>query len=390
MKRAVFAVMVTGALSACGGDGTNPFDDPVEVTEPTTGETEEVSTLDPNVREDSRFLFDPENKLTMNAVSYDATANELVINNLPFDGPDQRYTAYGSRNGADFYASQKTQTTGQIQHYAVYVASGDMQAFAAAGAEWNDFGFGGANVRRNDFALPGGVGEYVYLGTYAGVRTYSDRGGLDLVTGDTRLLLDILDFDPDGGVQGAITGRVTNRVRTRPGGPAVLANLPTLYLQTVTFNSDDGTFEGGIATTYDFDGVVREDGTYDGMIGGAAGENLGVASVIEGTAEMQQVTYDVVTWTNTEVVAVTDPVTGITYNTSVTTTGVESGLEQFGSDNLQTLVESGQPVGHLSANTGGIPAGASTETETETITITSDFDARELGVIVTDQVVPTP
>ena len=84
-------------------------------------------------------------------------------------------------------------------------------------------------------------------------------------------------------------------------------------------------------------------------------------------------------------VAVTDPITGITYNTSVTTTGVESGLEQFGSDNLQTLVESGRPVGHLSANTGGIPAGASTETETETITITSDFDARELGVTITDQ-----
>lgn len=377
--------MVSGALGACSGDGTNPFDDPVTVTEPDTGDTEAVSTVDPNVVVDSKFLFDPDNKLTMNAVEYDAANNQLVINNLPFDGPDGRYVSYGSRNGADFYASQQTATTGQIQHYAVYVKTADMEGFAAAGADWADYGFGGANVRRGDFALPGGVGEYVYLGTYAGVRTYSDRSGLDLVTGDARILLDILDFDPDGGVQGAITGTVTNRTRTRPGFAGTLTNLPTLYLQTVTFNTDDGTFEGGLATTYDFDGKPREEGTYDGMIGGATGEHLGVATVFEGTAEMQQVTYEIVEWSNTVTTDYTDPITGLTYQVTTTQTGTVNALTQYGIENVQALVDAGRPVGYLSADTSEIPVGATTTSTSDMTTLQSDFDAREIGVTVGDQ-----
>ncbi len=296
MKRAILAVMVTGALSACGGDGTNPFDDPVKVTDPGTGETEELSPLDPNTSADSKFLFDPENRLTMNSVEYDAANDQLVINNLPFDGPDGHYDRYGNHNGADFYASQQTATTGQIQHYAVYVKSGDMAAFAAAGADWVDVGYGGANVRRESFAFPGGVGEYVYLGTYAGLRTYDGGTGLDLVTGDARLLLDILDFDPQGGIQGAITGRITNRDLARADGSGnetwAAGELPDLILNTVSFNSDDGTFDGGTVTTAPdttatdpasggSEDNLPVDGSYSGMIGGASGENLGITMVID-------------------------------------------------------------------------------------------------------------
>jgi hypothetical protein len=69
--------LTLGVLAGCGG---NPFIDE-SVVEPG----------DPNISADNRFLWDPKNKLTMNNVEYDSENDQLIINNLPFDGPDGRY-----------------------------------------------------------------------------------------------------------------------------------------------------------------------------------------------------------------------------------------------------------------------------------------------------------
>ncbi|WP_273486059.1 hypothetical protein, partial [Lentibacter algarum] len=185
MNRFVSGLAVLCLLGACSGDGTNPFQEPVV-------EDDNPSTTN------SKFLFNLEDKLTMNDVRYDADDNVILINNLPFDGPSQRYLSDRTQGGVELYKSIQTATTGQIQHFAVFMQNDDMQVAAAAGVDWIDYGYAGANVKRNTYRLPGGVGEYVYLGSYGGVRNRGDRSGTHIVTGDVRLLLDIFDFDENG------------------------------------------------------------------------------------------------------------------------------------------------------------------------------------------------
>ena len=148
MNRFVSGLAVFCLLGACSGDGTNPFQEPlVEDDNPSTA--------------NSKFLFNIEDKLTMNDVSYDADNNVILINNLPFDGPSQRYLSDRTQGGVGLFKSIQTATTGQIQHFAVFMQNEDMQVAAAAGVNWIDYGYAGANVKRNTYRLPGGVGEYV-------------------------------------------------------------------------------------------------------------------------------------------------------------------------------------------------------------------------------------
>lgn len=371
MKRAFAALFAPMLLVACGG-GTSPL-----FTLEEQGD-QQIDPTDPNVSVNSKFLFNVQERLTMNSVQYDAANDELVINNLPFDGPTQRYDRIGQRNGARFYASRKTETTGQIQHYAVFVQRDALEATAAAGAEWREFGFGGANINRNSFNLPAS-GEYIYTGVYAGVRTLSDRTGLHLVTGDAELLLDIDDLDPNGTIQGSIVGNVTNRTRSLPDGTP-LANLPPIFLQRVSFDAADGTFDGGTASTFDLDGDPRATGSYEGLIGGPLGEELGTISVLTGTAEEQRVSFEVVEFE----VPAADP------NDPPQQSGTIRALTNDNAEAIQLQVDGGFDVPLLTVPDAALPAGAIVTSRTvETQDFTSDFDAREIGVIGADQVIPT-
>ena len=71
---------------------------------------ETPSTVDPDdpTTVDSLFAFDLSRSLTMNDVVYDAANDELVINNLPFDGPDGRYDYYRGQGNAGIYESRQT------------------------------------------------------------------------------------------------------------------------------------------------------------------------------------------------------------------------------------------------------------------------------------------
>ncbi|MDG1288330.1 MAG: hypothetical protein P8O11_01230 [Lentibacter sp.] len=249
MNRFVSGLAVLCLLGACSGDGTNPFQEPVV-------EDDNPSTAN------SKFLFNIEDKLTMNDVRYDADDNVILINNLPFDGPSQRYLSDRTQGGVGLYKSIQTATTGQIQHFAVFMQNEDMQVAAAAGVNWIDYGYAGANVKRNTYRLPGGVGEYVYLGSYGGVRNRGDRSGTHIVTGDVRLLLDIFDFDENGDgegdeiLEGAIAGTIRNRIRTdAETGAAITRNLPTVSLTVVQYDPTTLSFDGGIAVTNGSDGI---------------------------------------------------------------------------------------------------------------------------------------
>lgn len=364
MNRFVSALAVLSLLAACSGDGTNPFQEP------------ELEEDDPSTNT-SKFLFDLQDKLTMNDVRYDAVNDELIINNLPFDGPEGRYLRDRTQSGVGIYKSIQTPTTGQIQHFAVFIQNDDMQVAAAAGVDWIDYGYAGANVKRNTYRLPGGVGEYVYLGSYGGVRNRGDRSGTHIVTGDVRLLLDIFDFDEngdgegDGILEGAIAGTIRNRTRTDAETGAVISrSLPTVSLTVVQYDPETLTFDDGIAVTNGSDGV------WEGFIAGADGGSIGAYINLEGTAEFQTVSYEVIQWE--------DLASGT--SGEVSGYGSDSGNDF---DTIFDLVDAGVNIPLLRADTSGIPSTATRTVTIEEILFESEGDARETGVLLTEQV-PTP
>ena len=149
--------------------------------------------------------------------------------------------------------SRTTATTGLIKHYAVFLDSTFLEATAAAG-NWGSFGNAGANINRSSFTLPvTAETEYVYVGVYAGTRTFDRRSGVELVTGDVTLLLDTADFDPNGDFEGDIVGWVDNRVRVAPGLTGG-GDLPRISLVEVSYDPINGVWDDGIARTFDNDG----------------------------------------------------------------------------------------------------------------------------------------
>lgn len=252
------------------------------------------------------------------------------------------------------------------------MSTDNLEAAAAGGPDWLDFGFTGAHLDRQAFALPGGIGEYVYVGSYAGIRTINDQSGLQITTGNTQLLLDILDFDNNGEVEGAIVGTIGPRTRTDSDG-SPLATLPAISLATVSFDPATGIFLNGEVTTADPQGNVRDTGSYEGVIAGTEGQDIGLMLVMTGAAEVQEVTYQVIDWEDA----------------GAGTSGSVAGLNGDNREAIQAIVSSGGTVGFLTADTSGIPPGATTMSSTQSEILTSDFNAQEVGVAITTQV-PTP
>lgn len=361
-------------LAACGP--SNPFAD-ADATD------EVVETDDPSTT-NSKFAFDANAGLTMNAVRYDEANNKLLVSNLPFDGPDEIYDQVRKQDGTPIYRSRTTGTTGQVPYYAVFLRTADMDAAAVADAIYDSdgFGYGGANINRSAYGVPGGVGEYVYVGNYAGVRQKDDRSGLHIVTGDAELWLDVLDLEPDGNIVGSVRGTVTNRVRTSEAGVA-RDPLPNIYLARLSFDNSDGTFTDGATLTHTPDGAIRDTGVYEGLIAGADGEGIGAHIVMEGPSEVQRVTYEVLEWTfDEEVVTV---VNGVPVTATVTRTGTSRGLNDDNRELITSQVDDGQTIGTLAADRSDIPTGATVTSTTETEVITGDGNAREIGVITTER-----
>lgn len=372
MARLLFLAGALAVLTGCGG---NPF-----LIEPTTTPTEPVDPADPNTSVNSKFAWDPAKKLTMNKVTYDKANDKLVINNLPFDGPDGIYdNVMTFSNGTTGYKSRTTGTTGQVTHYAVFVESAAMQATAAAGVDWVQYGNAGANVNRSSFKVPDTIGEYIYVGDYAATRTFDSRGGIELVTGDVSLLVDVLDFDPVSGIQGDIVGNITNRKREFSDlytGPNAFGSttatqgrdLPDILLAEVSFDGATGTFNNGVASTKSPLGKTQGTGTYSGLFGGATGDQIGGYTVVTGKADVQAVRYELLTYRNAD-----------------SSEATSSGLTTLSTDAMQTMINAGTVLpSYLAAP--AIPPGATLiSTEIKTIEIATDYSAREVGVFVGTQ-----
>jgi hypothetical protein len=363
-----------GVLAGCGG---NPFIDE-SVVEPG----------DPNISADNRFLWDPKNKLTMNNVEYDSENDQLIINNLPFDGPDGRYDntltlvdedATDSVNAPRVYESRQTATTGLIKHYAVFVDSTFLQGTAAAGVDWLDYGNAGVNMRRTARGLPGNS-EYLYVGTYTGIRSFNYRAGLELVRGEVQLLLDVLDFDrteaAGGALQGDIVGTIYNRKRVDFDGSDG-RDLPSISLVEVSFDPVTASWkEGEVQTAKPQDGTIWSEGSYGGILGGPNGEEVGGFLEMEGEADIQVVAYEVVTYETESGSTATISYLSDANLVAGYRADILAGLE------LPSLIPAPDlPDGATFISTASVPI---------TISTGSAFGAREIGVFIGDQVPPDP
>ena len=194
-----------------------------------------------------------------------------------------------------------------------------------------------------------------------------------MVSGDVRILLDVNDFDPVDGIQGAIVGTVTNRSLTNPDGSAG-RDQTNMSLAVIEFTTQDGTFDDGVASTNLEDGTEGAVGTFQGFLAGNNSTDIGANVVVEGPAYNQNVRFTIATYT------FVNPLTGQTQ------IGTAAGLTTNNSPIVQDYVNAGVEVPFLNYNTVDIPAGATiTGTRTETQLFISDFEAREIGVLVAER-----
>lgn len=277
MKTRIFpAMLVASLLAGCGG---NPF-----VTQ--TGEDDgEADTATGSVYGD-----DISSDLTMDSMVYDASADELVVNNIPFDGATASngqavYARTGSLPGS---FGRYENVAGADRYYAVFrrSASGGVEAGAVGTASYVSYGYGGVAAKRltPSITLPGS-GEYTFTGQYAAVRVFDSASGIDApqyVTGSAAIDIDFGDFDGVGAIIGRVTGRQVFDSNGAPMG--VMNDYIALALGDVDLT--DATIDGGGATSYDLTTrTPLASGDWAGVLGGPNGQELAGIVVLEGTVD---------------------------------------------------------------------------------------------------------
>ena len=313
MFRIISTVSALSLLAACSGD--QPFDfgatataEPDEGSEVTTEEeaAQQTGGLDVGVAlpEGSTalsptaaiFRFESPDEGgggLVQSVTYNQADDSFTIDNLGFDGANV-YT----RTGA-------VDTLGEnLRQYAVYDAddfafdaldgdpilqNGPYRAIVgvsknAVGGEartsfaivrtggYAGYGFGGFIYERNGSVTLPVSGQAHFDGEYAGARVYGGAGGLEFTTGDISVDIDFSDFNANDAVNGTLSNRLvfaTDGTEVATGyGPGELPvpNVNFVVVEGVQTLTENGEVSGSL-TSY-LDGVLYEEGTYYGIIGG--------------------------------------------------------------------------------------------------------------------------
>ena len=288
MKRILLTTALSAGLIACG-DG-NPFD------------TNNVNNnaADPNTNANKRFLFDTGRFLTANQFTYDATADTIQINNLPFDGVSASGGAYTRQaavvlpNGAQVY--QNSPGTGEDTYVAVIVRNGTTGTLAGAVGTnaYRGFGYGGAYAERPSSGLPATrPAAYSYTGNYAGVRVIRQdvtgaADALQLTTGTAGITVDLQNLDNGG----SIKGRVTGRQLWDTNGNLIGAMDTILLNETTIDTTNNRTNDNATADTLNADGTQAQVGTWEGNFSGPNGEEIVGYVVIEGQISDRDPSHD--------------------------------------------------------------------------------------------------
>lgn len=282
MTRFTLIVLAALALSACSGDGTNPFDAD-DTTDTTDGSGTDGGTdtndgtggivsgsLHPGTTSPSAAtgIYRSEPKVESqddkhygngfaNSISYNGTNDTFYVDGLAFDGnqpdgaPYTRGSAVSSLRSYALYEGPTTnpdfltnQPIAQFQHRALYgvSSSGDTQFAIIRTGNYVGYGFGGFIYQRAGSVVLPTQGQASYSGDYAGIRDFDGRGGLEYVTGDMQVDIDFCGFQNNcsgSTCADAIRGYVTNRTLFDTNG----TDVTNTYLDALNEDRPDGSAE---------------------------------------------------------------------------------------------------------------------------------------------------
>lgn len=233
MKAVRTAVLACLLLAACDG---NPFVG--DIGDPDSAGNPSVSTLrgttNPSAasditRQENRDEGTGGEEVYGNGFAegyeYDPAADTFTVDNLAFDGGNvyARSTTFPTVGPASVYAGsavyEDEQTGAQIDQFsyrALYgVSDSARTSFAIVRTgSYVPFGFGGFIFSRDGGVVLPTTGQARYDGTFAGLRDFDGRGGMQITSGDMSMAIDFNDFNPDeGGTENGagIKARVNNR-----------------------------------------------------------------------------------------------------------------------------------------------------------------------------------
>ncbi len=242
MNKFIAALAVGLTLSACGGDGTNPFDDEEETedggdtgTDTDTGtdidgdRTTPPGTASPSPSA-SIFRSEPTQADggqagdgSLASVTYDSTTDTFVIDGLAFDG-DNTYSRgtdvsslgpFAVYEASALYPDSLTGTAiNQFTHRAIYgiSTSGNSQFAIVRTGAYRNFGFGGFIYQREGGVTLPSTGQALYTGELAGLKDFNGRGGLQYTTADIQIAIDFDDFNDSTNTRGdGVRGIIGNR-----------------------------------------------------------------------------------------------------------------------------------------------------------------------------------
>lgn len=237
MNRFTLIVLASLALTACSGDGTNPFDadDTTDTTtDGTGGDTgnpiDSDRTLPPGTAAPSPstaiFRTEPLNADDgsgyVASVTRSTNNDTLTVDGLAFDG-NNVYTRgnavsqlgpFAVYEGAETHPDSLTgQPVDQLTHRALYGVSpsGNLEFTIVRTGSYVGYGFGGFIYQRNGTVVLPTSGQATYSGDYAGIRDFNGQSGIEYATGDMSVSIDFDDFNNNGGTSGAVRGSISNR-----------------------------------------------------------------------------------------------------------------------------------------------------------------------------------
>jgi hypothetical protein len=237
-------------------------------------------------------------------VSYNAADDTFSVDNLAFDGANTyaRGDQIASLAGYAVYDGRervRDSETGalidQFVYRAIYGVSRRSvtvdgvrvprtQFAIVRTGSYIDYGFGGFVYERNGSVEIPVTGQALYTGSYAGMRVFQNRGGLEFTRADIEIAIDYRDFNDGNGVRGQITNRQVfdingNRITTGTADGQLQVPDVTFVVGPGVMTDDGEISAGVISTTLNDTGALEtyEEGTYYGILGGPnANEIVGV------------------------------------------------------------------------------------------------------------------
>ena len=244
----------------------------------------------------------------VSSVAYNADNDTITVDNLAFDGANvySRDSQVASLGGYAIYEADEVTfdtLTGepiqQVRNYRTIFGVSDnttedgdpRTSFALVrSGGFAGYGFGGFVYERNGGVTIPVRGQAGFSGRYAGVRLFSNRGGLEYTRGDVALAIDFRDFNANDGVIGRITNREAfdatgAEIRTDGAGALQLPTLGLILVEGEPTLTPNGEMSGTLVSSFvDEEGVVQnyENGEFYGILSGDAtdindgGEIVGV------------------------------------------------------------------------------------------------------------------